>query len=83
MAAGTNFDHSSKHFPHGRVEFVYLSSLIFFYMETLVILTWKLKVNSIVVAFLQEFFTLDIIGFGLTWPFAGMVAVGAMVHSCS
>ena len=52
-------------------------------METLVISAWKLKVNSIVVVFLQEFFTLDILGFGLTWEFAGMVAAGAMVHSCS
>ena len=52
-------------------------------METLVILAWQLEVNSIVVVFLQEFFTLDILGFGLTWAFVGMVAVGATVHSCS
>ena len=52
-------------------------------METLEILAWKLEVNSIVVVFLQEFFALDILGFGLTWAFASMVAVGAMVHSCS
>ena len=51
-------------------------------METLVISTWQLEVNSIVV-FLQEFFTLDILGFGITWAFAGMVVGGAMVHSCS
>ena len=52
-------------------------------METLAILAWQLKVNSIVVDFLQEFFTLDILGFGLTWEFASMVVAGAMVHSCS
>ena len=52
-------------------------------METFVILAWKLEVNSIVVVFLQESFTLDILGFGLTWAFAGMVAAGVMVHSCS
>ena len=52
-------------------------------METLVISAWKLKVNSIVVVFLQDFFTLDILGFGLNWAFAGMVAAGAMVHSFS
>ena len=52
-------------------------------METLVISAWQLDVNSIVVVFLQEFFTLDILGFGLTWEFAGMVVVGAMVHSFS
>ena len=63
---GTNFDQSSENFPHGRVEFVYLSCLIVFYMETLVISAWQLEVNSIVVVFLQEFFTLDILGFGLT-----------------
>ena len=59
-AAGTNFDHFSENFPHGRVDFVYLGGLIVFYMETLVISAWKLEVNSIVVVFLQEFFTLDI-----------------------
>ena len=52
-------------------------------METLAISAWQLEVNSIVVVFLQEFFTLDILGFGLTWEFAGMVATGATVHSCS
>ena len=52
-------------------------------METLVISAWQLEVNSIVVVFVQEFFTLDILGFGLTWEFAGMVAVGVMIHSCS
>ena len=52
-------------------------------METLVILAWQLKVNSIVVVFLQEFFTLDILGFGLTWEFAGIVVVGTTVHSYS
>ena len=52
-------------------------------METLVISAWKLEVNSIVVFFLQEFFTLDILGFGLTWEFAGMVAARVMVHSFS
>ena len=52
-------------------------------METLVISTWQLEVNSIVVVFLQDFFTLNILGFGLTWEFAGMVVVGAMVHSFS
>ena len=52
-------------------------------METLVISAWRLKVNSIVVVFLQEFFTLDILGFGLTWAFAGIIIVGATVHSCS
>ena len=52
-------------------------------METLVISAWKLEVNSIFVFFLQEFFTLDILGFGLTWEFVGMVAAGATVHSCS
>ena len=60
-----------------------MGGLIVFCMETLLISAWKLKVNSIVVVFLQEFFTLDILGFGLTWAFAGMVASGAMVHSCS
>ena len=49
-------------------------------METLVISAWQLEVNSIVVVFLQEFFTLDILGFGITWAFAGMVAIGVMVH---
>ena len=52
-------------------------------METLVISAWKLEVNSIVVVFLQEFFMLDILGFGLTWAFASMVSAGEMVHSCS
>ena len=52
-------------------------------MATLVISAWQLKVNSIVVVFFKSFFTLDILGFGLTWAFAGMVAAGAMVHSCS
>ena len=52
-------------------------------METLVISTWKLEVNSIVVVFLQDFFSLDILGFGLTWAFEGMVAAGATVHYCS
>ena len=52
-------------------------------MATLVILAWQLKVNSIVVNFLQEFFTLYILGFGITWEFAGMVVAGVTVHSCS
>ena len=52
-------------------------------MATLVISAWQLKVNSVVVVFLQEFFTLDILGFGLTWAFAGMVAAREMVHSYS
>ena len=52
-------------------------------METLVISAWKLEVNSIVVVFLQEFFTLDILGFVLTWEFAGMVVARVMVYSCS
>ena len=52
-------------------------------METLVIPAWQLEVNYIVVVFLQEFFTFDILGFGLNWEFVGMVAAGAMVHSCS
>ena len=60
-----------------------MGGLIVFFMENLAISTWKLKVNSIVVVFLQEFFTLDILGFGLTWAFAGMVATKAMVHSFS
>ena len=82
-AVGTNFDHFSDNFLHGRVDFVQLGGLIVFCMETLAILAWKLEVNSIVVVFLQEFFTLDILGFGLTWEFAGMVVDGATVHSCS
>ena len=80
---GINFDHFSEKFPHGRVDFVYLGGLIVFFMATLVISTWQLEVNSIVVVFLQEFFNLDILGFGLTLEFAGMVVAGAMVHSCS
>ena len=52
-------------------------------MEALVISAWNLDVNSIVVFFLQDFFTLDILGFGLTWEFASMVAAGATIHSCS
>ena len=52
-------------------------------METLAFLTWQLKVNSIVVVFIQEFFTFDILGFGITWEFTGMVAAGATVHYCS
>ena len=52
-------------------------------METLAISAWQLEVNSIVVVFLQEFFTLDILGFGLTWEFVGMVTTGVTVHSCS
>ena len=52
-------------------------------MATLVISAWKLEVNSIVVVFLQEFFTLDILGFSLTWEFACMVSAREMVHSCS
>ena len=52
-------------------------------METLVISAWQLEVNSIVVVFLQEFFSLDILRFGLSWAFVGMVAAGVMVHSCS
>ena len=82
-AIGINFDHFSEKFPHGRVDFVYLGGLIVFFMATLVISTWQLEVNSIVVVFLQEFFTLDILGFGLTWEFTGMVASGVTVHSCS
>ena len=60
-----------------------MGGLILFFMETLAISAWQLEVNSIVVVFLQEFFTLDILGFGLTWEFAGMVAAGATIHSCS
>ena len=60
-----------------------MGGLIVFFMEALAISAWQLEVNSIVVVFLQEFFTLDILGFGLTWAFAGMVVAGAMVHSCS
>ena len=60
-----------------------MGGLIVFCMETLVISAWQLEVNSIVVVFLQEFFTLDILGFGLTWAFVGMVAAGATIHSCS
>ena len=52
-------------------------------METLAISARQLEVNSIVIVFLQAFFTLDILGFGLTWAFVGMVATGAMVHYCS
>ena len=52
-------------------------------MANLEISAWQLEVNSIVVVFLQEFFTLDILGFGLTWAFAGMVAAGATINSCS
>ena len=52
-------------------------------METLVILEWQLQVNSIIVVLIQEFLTLDILGFGIIWEFAGMVATGATVHSCS
>ena len=52
-------------------------------MEALVISAWQLEVNSIVVVFLQEFFTLNILRFGLTWEFAGMVSNGVAVHSCS
>ena len=65
------------------MDFVYLGGPIFFCMETLVISAWKLEVNSIVVFFLQEFFTLDNLVFGLTWAFACMVAAKEMVHSCS
>ena len=64
-AVGTNFDHFFETFPHGRVDFVWLGGLTIFCMETLIISAWKLEVNSIVVVFLQEFFTLDILGFGL------------------
>ena len=60
-----------------------MGGFIVFCMTTLVISAWQLKVNSIVVVFLQEFFTLDILGFGLTWEFVGMVVAIAMVHSCS
>jgi len=71
-----------------------LCGLIVFCIATLVISAWQLEVNSVVV-FLQEFFTLDILGFALIWAFAGMVgfgliwafadmvAAGARVHSCS
>ena len=52
-------------------------------MESLVISAWQLEVNSIVVVFLQDFFTLDILGFGLTWEFAGMVDARVKVHYCS
>ena len=52
-------------------------------MEALVISAWQLEVNSIVVVFLQEFFTLDILGLGLTWAFVGMFAAGVTVHYCS
>ena len=55
------------------MDFVYLGGLIVFCMETLVIPAWQLEVNYIVVVFLQEFFTFDILGFGLTWAFVGMV----------
>ena len=65
------------------MDFVKLGGLIVFCMETLVISAWKLQVNSIVVFFLKKFFTLDILGFGLTWAFAGMAAAGVTVHSCS
>ena len=60
-----------------------MGGLIVFCMANLVISAWKLEVNSIVVVFLLEFFTLDILGFGLTWAFTRMVAAGATVHSCS
>ena len=62
------------------MDFVLLGGLIVFRMETLEILAWQLEVNSIVVVFLQDFFSLDILGFGLTWEFVGMVATGAEVH---
>ena len=52
-------------------------------METFVIPAWQLEVNSVVVVFLQEFFTLDILGFCLTWAFAGMVAARETIHSYS
>ena len=60
-----------------------MGGLIVFCMVTLVISAWQLEVNSIVVFFLQEFFTLDILGYALTWEFTGMVAAGATVHYCS
>ena len=60
-----------------------MGGLIVFCMAILVISAWQLEVNSIVVVFLQEFFTLDILGLGLTWAFAGMVVARAKVHSCS
>ena len=60
-----------------------MGGLIVFRMETLEILAWQLEVNSIVVVFLQDFFSLDILGFGLTWEFVGMGATGAKVHSYS
>ena len=60
-----------------------MGGLIVFCMETLVISVWQLKVNYIVVVFLHEFFTLDILGFGLTWAFVAMVAARVTVHSCS
>ena len=34
-AAGTNFDHFSENFPHGRVDFVWLGGIVVFFMETL------------------------------------------------
>ena len=60
-----------------------MGGLTGFYMKTLAISAWKLEVISIVVVFLQEFFTLDILRFGLTRAFAGMVVAGVTVHSCS
>ena len=77
-AIGTNFDYFFENFPRGGVGFVYLGGIIFF-VETLVVLVWQVEVNSIVVVFLQEFFTLDTLGFGLTWEFAIMVDAGATV----
>ena len=61
-----------------------LGSIIVFSMETLEMSAWQLEVNSIVVVFLLEFFTLDILRFGLiTWAFVGMVVTGVRVHSSS
>ena len=34
-------------------------------------------------SFSSRIFTLDILGFGLTWEFASRVVAGATIHSCS
>ena len=60
-----------------------MGGIIVFFTKTLVISAWQLEIKFIVVFFLQEFFTLDILGFGITWEFTGMVATREKVHSCS
>ena len=71
--AGTNLDHFSKNFPHGRVYFVYLGGLIVFRMETLVISAWQLEVTLYCCSFSSRVFNL---GYFTVWSNLGICRYG-------